>query len=187
MAVSQKGIQDRAFRIASMTGGEDTASVIIDNQVVFEDYFAIALREACISGSLNENEAAALKRTFDITITNGEGTLDDAVLPECMDQSTLTDDADSSTPISYSPRYGDFLAPAKPNQLSYYTIQGSKLLYRALGDLPGVTDAAVHLTAVALPTIPGTITTAMTIRPETAERVAQILAQKVLGAAAGGQ
>jgi hypothetical protein len=187
MAFSQKSITDRAFRIAVMTGSEDIASAIVDNEVVFEDYFSIALSEACLAAAQNESEAAALKRTHDIIIVDGVGDLPDTVLTECMDQSSMVNPADTDTPISFSPRYSDYVSPARPNQLSYYTVEGSNLLFRAVGEGVGESDADIQLTAVSLPDTPALITGTMTIRPETAERVALILAQKVLGAVAGGQ
>lgn len=180
MAISQKSIQDRAFLLANSAGVEPHSSPVIDNGFTAELLFPHCLRDAVRIGAGIENEANSLKRTHTLTVTGGEAVLPTSVLEECLDSSTVYgDDIDDLT--SYEPRYSDFLRVSDAN-LNLYTCRGGTFCFKESGGNAGEFNGELSLVAVSLPTIPDTITDAMTISNATAERVVEILARKLRGA-----
>lgn len=160
-----------------MTGGDANTSAVIDSGVVLEDHFYTALRQSIVEGSAIPSEVNSLKRDHTITLTDGVGTMPDAVLDECLNTSSIYSSTDSDVQefSSYQPRYSDYLRPVQ-TQLGYYAVQGSSFLYREPSGDAGAFDGDINLVAVSTPAIPATITDPITISTEAAERTIQILA-----------
>jgi len=183
MAISQKSIQDRALRIATMVGADPNGSPVIDNGVVIEDMFAMALREAIIAAAQSDTTVSQVKRSHSIVVTDGVGVLPDTVIDECLDTSSLesaTDD-DITQLSSYQPRYADYVRPVH-SQLPYYTVRTGSFLFRN-GDR-SVYDGTVTLVAVAMPPVVA-FTADLDISTDIAESTVQILAQRLRGVANG--
>ena len=165
-----------------MVGGDANASPVIDNTVVIEDLFYLALREAVIEGSQHEAEAGTLKRDYILTVASGTATLPDTVIDECLDSSSIYSTTDSTIGdlSSFQPQYGDFIRPVHA-MLAYYTALGGNFLFRAAGGAVGAYSGTIHLVAIGTPDIPGSITANITIATETAERCIAILARMIKG------
>lgn len=181
---SQQDIMRRAMRFATGTGIDDQTSPVIDNEYLYEDYFKIALRRAVEELAKNANHRGALRRNFTLTMTAGKVALSDDVFEDYLNDSMVVDNAAPDVPVSFEPRYADYLrAGFSHGQIGYYTVVGGELFYREPKGDAGVSTATVVLSAVAMPAIPATITDAMAISSELAELTAMKLAALVTGAA----
>lgn len=183
MPYSQKQIQDRALRIATMAGGDPNTSQVVDNNVALEDLFYDALRSAVLDGSQYPSEVGNLMRDHTISVTDGVGVLPDSVINEELDQSSVySEDGDDIGQLnSYQPRYMDYVRGGQ-SQLAYYAVKGTDFLFRDIGGDANDFDGDIHLVTVSIPAIPATITDPITIGSETAERCIQLLAEMLKGA-----
>jgi len=182
--ISYKQIINRALRLATMTGGESSASPMIDNAVVLEDMTPMALRQAIILGANNPNEVNQLKIPHVISITSGEAPLPDEVITECMDRSSVSSATDGSITelASFQPRLMSYLRPVH-SQLAYYAVDGGNLLFREAGGDAGAYNGTITLTAVSMPVNVADLTTLLEITSDTAERAIGILAMMLRGEA----
>ena len=165
-----------------MAGLDPHTSPVVDNGVVAEDLFYSALRRAVAESAKNPSDAQAMRRDHTVTITNGVGTMPDAVLDDFLSSSSIysTTDTTIAENSSYCPRYVDYLRPVH-SQLGYYAVQGSSLLYREPAGNAGEWDGDLHLVAISTPAIPATITDPITISTELAELTITILASMLKG------
>lgn len=165
-----------------MTGGDANASPVIDNSVVLEDLFYLALRESVIEGSQDDAEAAGLKRDYTLALTLGTATRPDTMIDECMDDSSIYSETDSTIGelSSFQARYSDFLRPVHA-MLGYYTILGDNFLFREAGGVTRSYTGTIHLVTIGTPDIPAVITDPITIATETAERCIAILSRMLKG------
>jgi hypothetical protein len=177
MAISQKQIMDRAYRLAVGRGMDAHASPITDNLFVFEDAFPLALREAC-----KQDASENLKRRYNLTFVSGVAVMPDTVLEEFLDRSILLDsvDPDNSEFNSYQWNLNDFYYPAN-TQLGHYTVDGNSIRYRAPNEDADTHAGAAVLVTIGVPDIPGTITTDLGIATELAEKTIEILSLMALG------
>jgi len=182
MAISQLGIQNRALRLATMEGADPTQSPVIDNGVVLEDLFPIALRSAIIQAAQKGITLGQVRRSHTLSVTSGVATLPDTVIDECLDTSTLssTTDATITQLSSWQPQYLDFVRPVH-SQLHYYTTQGADFLFREAGADYGDYTGTLSLNAVSMPATVGSLTADLGISTDIAETTIEILAARLRG------
>lgn len=172
MSSSQKSIQDRALRIASAVGTDPQANPVTDNAFLGEDLFRAALKDAVI--------VEKFQRTFTLTSALGSVAIPDSVILEKMPTASIHPVAAPGTLASFEERYFDYQR-APYSQLAYFTIQGANLLYRAAGGLASAFNGDLSLTVIAMPDIPPSITTAITMPATLADRCVEILARMLRG------
>ncbi len=177
MPISAEQIIDRSIRVANQTGLDANSSPVIDNSVVFEDLFPLAMREAVSYLAGNPEDASSLKQDHALTFTSGSAPLPAGVVTECLDSSSLNSSTYSGL-VSWQPRYIDFIRPVH-KQLGYYLISGSNVLFRAPGGAPGTFNGSLTLNAVSVP-IPANISDDLAIGEDLANEVIVRLASMVV-------
>lgn len=181
MAISQKQIQDRAYRIAVSAGMDPHDSAIVDNAFLFEDLFPFALREA-VTAEVNEGDEGNYKRTYSLTFAAGRVALPDTAMEEFLNDSQIIDPNDALVGqiTSYQQNLQDFYFPANP-QLGHYALDGNFVVYREpAGDVDDFAGP-LNLKVVGIPDIPPSILTDLAIPTALAERTIVILAQMARG------
>lgn len=177
MAISQKQIMDRAYRVAVGVGGDPHDSPVADNLFVFEDLFPFAFREA-VKALIIEGNTGGYKRTYTLSITDGRVTLPDTLLEEMLDDSQIVGENGNIT--SYQPNLQSFYFPSN-TQLGHYAVDGNEFVYREPDGEADDFTGEISLKTAGVPDIPGSVLTDLGIPPELAERTIVFLAEMALG------
>lgn len=143
------------------------ASVNIDSFFITEDLFRDAVEQAV--------REQRFRKSYSVTMVDGSCTLPDLILDEL---NTLTVEGD--TPTSFERSYLDFYN-APSGLINYATVRNNTFLYREAGADAGLYDGDLTINAVGMPAIPSTITDTIDIPLTLADRVSNILAEKIGG------
>jgi hypothetical protein len=164
VAISQQSIMDDSFRRVNMRAD---ISANIDSFFITEDLFRDAVMQAV--------REQRFRKSYSVTMVNGSCTLPDLILEEL---NTLTVEGD--TPTSFERSYLDF-SNAPCNLINYATVRNNVFLYREAGDDASLYDGTLVINAVGMPAIPSTITDTIDIPLTLADRISEIIAEKIGG------
>jgi hypothetical protein len=181
MAITPGQLINRAYRLAAGMGQDPHAALSIDNVWAFEEAFPLALSEAVEEIGDSSDEIEHYRRSFALTLVDGSIALPEDVMHRFLDRSVLQVTGEEDIPASFCSRYEEFLRPAHAEVFHYYTTRDNALKVRIAGGEPAVYDGAVTLTAVAVPAIPSTLASTMTIPEDLADRTVEILARMIAG------